>query len=91
MGGDFSAAPIALIDPATGAAFPGNQIPLSQIDNGSLALLSYIPRANLPGTSQNYLLTGLAQLRRNEGQAECCVDVLLAPLGYDAARLVQAA
>jgi hypothetical protein len=52
--GDFSAASIQLFDPSTGAAFAGNRIPSARIDPTAVALLPYIPHANLPGTSQNY-------------------------------------
>jgi len=51
--GDFSGLP-ALIDPVTGAAFPGNQIPANRIDTASTALLPYIPLPNLPGSSRNF-------------------------------------
>ena len=52
--GDFSASPLQLIDPATGQPLPGNQIPAGRIDPGSAVLLGFIPKANLPGSSQNY-------------------------------------
>jgi len=52
--GDFSASPIALIDPATGQPFPGNQIPGSRSYSGSAQLLPFIPAPNLAGATQNY-------------------------------------
>jgi hypothetical protein len=52
--GNFSGTPAALIDPATGLPFPGNQIPAGRIDPASSSLLSYIPLPNLPGTSRNF-------------------------------------
>ena len=52
--GDFSASPIALIDPASGQVFAGNQIPASRIDPSAASLLPFIPSPNLPGTTQNY-------------------------------------
>jgi hypothetical protein len=52
--GDFSANPIPLIDPASGQAFAGNQIPASRIDPSAASLLRFIPSPNLPGTAQNY-------------------------------------
>lgn len=59
--GDFSASGVALIDPSTGQPFPNNQIPTSRMNGAALAFLGYIPRANLPGTAQNYQLTTLAR------------------------------
>jgi hypothetical protein len=52
--GDFSAAGVTLINPATGLPFTGNQIPLAQFSPQALALLPYIPEANLPGATRNY-------------------------------------
>jgi hypothetical protein len=52
--GDFSSVSTPLIDPATGLAFAGNQIPLTRINAGSLALLRFIPLPNLDGTSRNF-------------------------------------
>lgn len=55
--GDFSASPLSLIDPATGLAFAGNQIPAGRLDAAALSLLGYIPEPNLPGTTRNYHYT----------------------------------
>jgi hypothetical protein len=55
--GDFSSLGLPVIDPKTGVAFPGNQIPQSRIDPSSRALLSYYPMPNLPGDSQNFRYT----------------------------------
>jgi hypothetical protein len=52
--GDFSNLSAALINPATGQPFPGNQIPQASINSGSQALLQFIPLPNLDGTSRNY-------------------------------------
>jgi hypothetical protein len=52
--GDFSTSPIALIDPATGRPFSGNQIPSGRIDPTAASLLAFIPSPNLPGSVQNY-------------------------------------
>ncbi|MDQ6677270.1 MAG: TonB-dependent receptor, partial [Acidobacteriota bacterium] len=56
--GDFSqsvtTAPVTIYDPRTNQPFPGNVIPTSRLDPTALRLLSYIPRANQPGTVQNY-------------------------------------
>jgi len=52
--GDFSTAGIQLINPKTGQPFTGNQIPASQMNASSLALLGYIPQPNLPGDQLNY-------------------------------------
>jgi hypothetical protein len=48
--GDFSGIPTSLKDPKTGNPFSGNQIPLTQFDPASAALLKYIP-APPPGQS----------------------------------------
>ena len=42
----------AIIDPATGQAFQGNQIPHSAMDPLSLAVLSREPLPNLPNAAQ---------------------------------------
>jgi hypothetical protein len=52
--GDFSWSPVALVDPATGQPFPGNQIPSSRIDPSAASLLAFIPSPNLPGSVQNF-------------------------------------
>jgi hypothetical protein len=54
--GDFSASSSAIIDPATGQPFPGNVIPSSRLSPAALALLQYIPQANLSGDTRNYHL-----------------------------------
>ena len=58
--GNFSSSAIQLIDPASGRPFPGNQIPASRIDPGAATLMRFIPRSNLPGTTQNYHLSTTA-------------------------------
>lgn len=55
--GDFSGAPVAIIDPLTGSPFPGNQIPLNRMSSASLALLRFIPSANLDGDTRNFHLS----------------------------------
>jgi len=52
--GDFSALNGALINPATGRPFAGNQIPQGSMNQASVSLLRFIPEANLDGTSRNY-------------------------------------
>ena len=59
-GGDFSGLPINLIDPTTGAPFPGGRIPNDRLDPSALALLKFIPLPNLPGTTQNYRRSDLS-------------------------------
>ncbi|HWB98795.1 MAG TPA: carboxypeptidase-like regulatory domain-containing protein, partial [Bryobacteraceae bacterium] len=47
--GDFSGlAPI--LDPFSGAPFPGNRIPTNRLQSASQALVKYYPLPNLPGT-----------------------------------------
>lgn len=52
--GDFSSLGGALINPATGLPFAGNQIPQGSMNQASVALLRFIPEANLDGTSRNF-------------------------------------
>ena len=52
--GDFSALGSPLINPITGEPFSGNQIPGGMMNPASLALLRFIPRPNLDGTSRNF-------------------------------------
>lgn len=52
--GDFSALSGALINPTTGQPFAGNQIPQGSMNAASVALLRFIPIANLDGTSRNF-------------------------------------
>src|SRR5262249_52156646 len=48
--GDFSASRTAILDPLTGQAFPGNQIPQSRFDSVSAKVLqNYVPESNRPG------------------------------------------
>ncbi|MBC7927402.1 MAG: TonB-dependent receptor [Bryobacteraceae bacterium] len=49
--GEFGA--LNIIDPATGAQFPGNVIPPSQFDALGKKVIDLYPEANLPGTFQN--------------------------------------
>ena len=55
--GDFSASSVQLINPATGKPFANNQIPVSQMSSAALALLGYIPTANVDGTTVQNLHT----------------------------------
>jgi hypothetical protein len=65
-GGDFSASPITVIDPSTGAPFPNNRIPSNRIDPAAARILNLLPQGNQPGTRDaangrninNYLNTG---------------------------------
>ncbi len=58
--GDFAGAGVQLVNPQTGQAFANNQIPTSQINPASLALLGYIPQPNLPGDQLNYHTSALS-------------------------------
>jgi hypothetical protein len=80
--GDFSATnPLtgipfpALIDPQTGRAFPGNQIPPSRIDPLSAAVLARVPEPNIPtaGPGQNNQLN-VAQRTVNTDQFTLRLD-----------------
>jgi hypothetical protein len=59
-GGNFANASGRLVDPLTGQPLDGNQIPAALISPTALALLRFIPLANLPGTSRNYHYTSTA-------------------------------
>ena len=50
----FTNAPVSIYDPLTNMPFPGNVIPASRLDPAALKLLAFIPRANQPGSVQNY-------------------------------------
>ena len=52
--GDFSSASAVVIDPLTGQPFAGNVIPLSRIDPSAQTLLSFIPKPNVLGDTQNF-------------------------------------
>jgi outer membrane receptor protein involved in Fe transport len=56
--GPLASQPVQLYDPASSGPrlFQNAQIPIDRMNPGSLALLKYFPRANLPGTTQNYAL-----------------------------------
>lgn len=55
--GDFSASAVPIIDPLTGSPFAGNQIPAERMSAAALALLPFIPAANLPGDTRNFHLS----------------------------------
>jgi hypothetical protein len=52
--GDFSALPFAIVDPASGAPFPGNQIPASRFDATGARLAALYPLPNRPGDTTNF-------------------------------------
>ena len=58
--GNFSSSTIALVDPASGQPFPGNQIPSARLDPSAASLLRFIPSPNLPGDQRNYHVTTTA-------------------------------
>ena len=45
-----------IYDPATGAPFAGNRIPVDRLDPAAVGLLEFIPEPNLPGPVQNFHL-----------------------------------
>jgi outer membrane receptor protein involved in Fe transport len=55
--GDLSASPSPIIDPLTGAPFPGNIIPSNRIHPTSQAIMGIFPQPNLPGEVQNLVAT----------------------------------
>ena len=59
--GDFSqlltgSTPTIIYDPTTHLPFPGNQIPVTQLDKAALGLLNYFPQPLYSGIVQNYQL-----------------------------------
>jgi Carboxypeptidase regulatory-like domain/TonB-dependent Receptor Plug Domain len=48
--GDFSASKAVVIDPQTGAQFPGNKIPPGRIDPAAAKILGVLPSPNSPGS-----------------------------------------
>ncbi len=50
--GDFSQSASAVIDPATGLPFAGNQIPEGRISEQALSLLKYYPAPNVDGSGR---------------------------------------
>ncbi len=49
--GDFSAAPIAIIDPGTGLPFSGNVIPQDRIDPAARKIMGLLPAPNSSGSA----------------------------------------
>jgi hypothetical protein len=49
--GDFSASPVAVIDPLTGQPFPGNRIPEGRIDPAARRIMGLLPAPNAEGTA----------------------------------------
>jgi hypothetical protein len=49
--GDFSAAPVAIIDPRTGAPFAGNVIPQDRIDPAARKIMALLPAPNSSGSA----------------------------------------
>lgn len=62
--GDFSAIGKQLVNPATGAAFPGNQVPTSLFDPVSVNILKILP-VGAPGTG---LATYTTRQKQNDNQ-----------------------
>lgn len=72
-GGDFSQVmnlngqPVTILDPKTGAPFPGNVIPQSRISPQALGLLKFYPLPNfLPTAGYNFQLPLLTVLNEND-------------------------
>lgn len=59
--GDFSAISTKLVNPATGAPFPNNQIPTSMFSPPSTYLLQHIPQSNGPNGQLTYTGPSLVQ------------------------------
>ena len=67
---DSSGNPIQVINPATGAPFPGNQIPAGSISSQASALLGYYPLPNTTGAASfNFQAPILVTTRTNAFQS----------------------
>jgi hypothetical protein len=71
--GDFTGVP-AVYDPDNAGdgvrlPFPGNRIPVGNLDSVSTALLANVPRANLPGIAQNLRASEIQRLDSNNFSA----------------------
>ena len=58
--GDFSADKANIVDPSTGAPFPGKQVPASRFDPIAQKILSWVP-VGAPGTGITYYTSRLEQ------------------------------
>ena len=67
--GDLSSLGGDVVDPSTGAPFPGAKIPSGMISPLAKDALSLFPMPNLPGSSFNYLGSPIGTDSRNEGSA----------------------
>ena len=67
--GDFSSLPLPVIDPTTGAPFPGNMIPSTRLSPQALALLNLYPLPNFNGTGgYNYQIPTLGATHKDQMQ-----------------------
>jgi len=64
--GDLSNLGDVIVDPFTGAPFPGNRIPASRISPVAQQILSLFPAANLPGDAGNYLAQPVASATQSQ-------------------------
>ena len=68
--GDFSGTGTTIYDPATNpnaalrTPFPNNRIPANRIDPAALEMINRLPATNLPGSTNNYTATGVAEYNR---------------------------
>jgi hypothetical protein len=59
--GDFSAISTPLVDPVTGAAFQGNQVPVGRFSSPAQYFLNYIPLPNGPGQQLTFAGPSITQ------------------------------
>jgi hypothetical protein len=76
--GDFSASPVAIIDPDTGQPFANNTIPDGRISQAARTLLQFIPEPTLPGDTRNYRQTATTRSATNSVSVRI-TQVLIAP------------
>ncbi|MBO0720602.1 MAG: carboxypeptidase regulatory-like domain-containing protein, partial [Blastocatellia bacterium] len=63
--GDFSSLGTPIIDPLTGAAFTGNQIPANRISDTSKFLLGFVPAPNNAGGTYQYSASSINDYNQN--------------------------
>jgi hypothetical protein len=67
--GDFTGLP-TVYDPDGRQPFPGNRIPVANLDPVATALLANIPHPNLPGVAQNLLVSGGQRVNSNNASTK---------------------
>ncbi len=72
--GDLSSRAKQIIDPATGAAFPNNQIPTNCIDPIANYFLQFVPIPNTPGGTFVWNASGTRDFDQGNGRLDYLID-----------------